>query len=82
MRNLCRWMVVGNIHDLVTSLLSDNVYMMICYHHAQQPIHLDPDLYERVTLSTEFLRPYASEALVAPREARRCPDGRRIRRRF
>ena len=38
---------------------------MICYHHAQQPIHLDPDLYECVTLGTEFLRPYASEALVA-----------------
>jgi hypothetical protein len=38
---------------------------MICYHHVQQPIHLDPDLYECVTLGTEFLRPYASEALVA-----------------
>jgi hypothetical protein len=41
------------------------VGLMICYHHAQQPIHLDPDLYECVTLGTEFLRPYASEALVA-----------------
>ncbi|KRR29944.1 hypothetical protein CQ13_14135 [Bradyrhizobium retamae] len=56
----------GNIHDLVTSLVSDNVDLMICYHHAaQQPIHLDPDRYERVTLGTEFLRPYASEALMA-----------------
>jgi len=41
------------------------VDLMICYHHAQQPIHLDPDRYERVILGTEFLRPYASEALVA-----------------
>jgi len=57
--------VVGNIHDLVTSLVSSNVDLMICYHHAQQPIHLDPDRYERVILGTEFLRPYASEALVA-----------------
>ncbi|WFU17820.1 LysR family transcriptional regulator [Bradyrhizobium sp. CB3481] len=57
--------VVGNIHDLVTSLVSDNADILICYHHAQQPIHLDPDRYERVTLGTEFLRPYASEALVA-----------------
>ena len=64
-RRLSCSVVVGNIHDLVTSLVSDNVDLMICYHHAQQPIHLDPDLYERVTLGTEFLRPYASEALVA-----------------
>ena len=64
-RRLSCSVVVGNIHDLVTSLVSDNVDLMICYHHAQQPIHLDPDLYECVTLGTEFLRPYASEALVA-----------------
>ncbi|WP_063830326.1 LysR family transcriptional regulator [Bradyrhizobium murdochi] len=64
-RRLSCSVVVGNIHDLVTSLVSDNVDLMICYHHAQQPIHLDPDRYERVTLGTEFLRPYASEALVA-----------------
>jgi hypothetical protein len=38
---------------------------MICYHHAQQPIHLDADRYERVTLGTELLRPDASEALAA-----------------
>jgi DNA-binding transcriptional LysR family regulator len=64
-RRLSCSVVVGNIHDLVTSLVSDNVDLMICYHHAQQPIHLDPDLYECVTLGIEFLRPYASEALVA-----------------
>jgi DNA-binding transcriptional LysR family regulator len=64
-RRLSCSVVVGNIHDLVTSLVSDNVDLMICYHHAQQPIHLDPDRYERVILGTEFLRPYASEALVA-----------------
>jgi hypothetical protein len=42
-----------------------NVDLMICYHHAQQPIHLDADRYERVTLGTELLRPDASEALAA-----------------
>ncbi|MCJ9705356.1 LysR family transcriptional regulator [Bradyrhizobium sp. SHOUNA76] len=57
--------VVGNIHDLVTSLVSGNADLMICYHHAQQPIHLDPDRYERVSLGTEYLRPYVSEALAA-----------------
>jgi len=37
---------------------------MICYHHAQQPIHLDPDRYERAELGIEFLRPYVSEGLA------------------
>ena len=64
-RRLSCSVVVGNIHDLVTSLVSDNVDILICYHHAQQPIHLDPERYERVTLGTELLRPYASGALVA-----------------
>jgi LysR family transcriptional regulator, hypochlorite-specific transcription factor HypT len=64
-RRLSCSVVVGNIHDLVTSLVSDNADILICYHHAQQPIHLDPERYERVTLGTELLRPYASETLVA-----------------
>jgi DNA-binding transcriptional LysR family regulator len=64
-RRLSCSVVVGNIHDIVTSLVSNNVDLMICYHHAQQPIHLDPDRYERAILGTELLRPYASQALVA-----------------
>jgi DNA-binding transcriptional LysR family regulator len=38
---------------------------MICYHNAQQPIHLDPDRYERVILGTELLRPYVSQELAS-----------------
>lgn len=64
-RRLSCSVVVGNIHDLVTSLVSGNADLMICYHHAQQPIHLDPDRYERASLGTELLRPYVSEALAA-----------------
>ncbi len=71
-RRLSCSVVVGNIHDLVTSLVSNNVDLMICYHHAQQPIHLDPERYGRVILGTELLRPYASQALVT-KGARRCP---------
>jgi len=56
--------VVGNIHDLVTSLVSKSVDLMICYHNAQQPIHLDPDRYERVVLGNELLRPYANQSLA------------------
>src|SRR4029453_6167994 len=36
----------GTTHHLVTSLVSSNVDLRICYHRPQQPIHLDPDLYE------------------------------------
>jgi LysR family transcriptional regulator, hypochlorite-specific transcription factor HypT len=43
--------------------------LMICYLHVQQPIHLDPAIYECVTPGTEFLRPYASEVLVAKGDA-------------
>lgn len=63
-RQLSCSIVVGNIHDLVTSLVSGNVDLMICYHSAQQPIHLDPDRYERAELGIETLRPYASGALA------------------
>jgi DNA-binding transcriptional LysR family regulator len=57
--------VVGNIHDLVTAVMSDSADLMICYHNAQQPIELDPERFERVTLGHEFLRPYASQRLAA-----------------
>lgn len=57
--------VVGNIHDLVTSLDSQNVDLMICFHNAQQPIHLDPARYERALLDTEYLRPFVSKRLAA-----------------
>ncbi|MEH2514981.1 hypothetical protein V1279_000554 [Bradyrhizobium sp. AZCC 1610] len=43
----------------------DTEFGCCCTTGYQQPIHLDPDRYERVILGTEFLRPYASEALVA-----------------
>ena len=64
-RRLSCSIIVGNIHDLVTSLVSNNVDLMICYHNAQQPIHLDPDRYERVILGTELLRPYVSQQLAS-----------------
>lgn len=63
-RRLAANVVLGNIHDLVTSLVSGNVDLMICFHTAQQPVHLDPDRFERAEIETETLRPYASRELV------------------
>ena len=54
-RRLQLFVTVGNIHDIVTSLVSSNVDLMICYHHAQQPIHLDSVRYEVLILGTELL---------------------------
>ncbi|ENN83858.1 LysR family transcriptional regulator (plasmid) [Rhizobium freirei PRF 81] len=59
-RALSCQLVPGNVHDTVTSLVAGDVDMLVCFHHAQQPIHLDPDVYERVELGTEKLKPYAA----------------------
>lgn len=61
-RALSCQLVPGNVHDTVTSLVAGDVDLLVCFHHAQQPIHLDPDVYERVELGTEKLRPYAAAA--------------------
>lgn len=53
-------LVPGNVHDTVTSLVSGEADLLLCYHHAQQPVHLDPDVYDRVVLGQERLRPYVA----------------------
>jgi len=57
--------VPGNVHDTVTSLVSGEVDLLICFHHAQQPIHLELEQYERVVIGSERLRPYAAPAHAA-----------------
>ncbi len=64
-RRLSSSLVLGNVHDIVTALVSGNVDLMICFHNAQQPIHLDPDRYERLRIETDTLRPYISRDLLA-----------------
>ncbi len=60
---------VGNIHDLVTSLVAGNVDLLICFHHAQQPMHLEPEHFDRTVIEGERLRPYAARDLVERGEA-------------
>jgi DNA-binding transcriptional LysR family regulator len=52
--------LAGNVHDTVTSLVSGDADLLVCFHHAQQPIHLDPDQYERILIGAERLRPYVA----------------------
>ncbi len=63
-RNLACSIVVGNVHDMMTALVSGGVDILICFHTAQQPVQLDPTRYERLDLKTESIRPYASRELV------------------
>lgn len=54
----------GNVHDTVTALVSGNADLLICFHTAQQPIHLSAQ-YERVVIGSENLRPYVAAGLAA-----------------
>jgi len=56
--------VAGNVHDTVTALVSGNADLLICFHTAEQPIHLSAQ-YERVVIGTETLRPYVAASLAA-----------------
>jgi LysR family transcriptional regulator, hypochlorite-specific transcription factor HypT len=55
----------GNVHDLTTALVSGAADIMICHETAQQPVHLDPAEFERLTLGADVLRPWVSPALSA-----------------
>lgn len=55
----CR-LLVSNVHDAVTAHVAGLADLLICFHHAQQPIFLDPGHYDRVAIGSEWLRPYAA----------------------
>jgi LysR family transcriptional regulator, hypochlorite-specific transcription factor HypT len=58
-RASCR-LLATNVHDAVTAFVAGLADVLICFHHAQQPIYLDQGHYDRVSLGTEWLRPYAA----------------------
>lgn len=51
---------VGNVLDVVLWLVEGGGDLLICYHHPQQPIQLDVERYDMLTLGTECLAPYAA----------------------
>ena len=51
-------LIALNVHDAVMRLVEGNCDVLIAYHHPAQPLQLDPDRYEMVTLGTESLAPY------------------------
>jgi DNA-binding transcriptional LysR family regulator len=56
--------IPGNVHETVTALVTGTVDLLICFHSAQQPIHLSPQQYERHVLGKESFRPYVAERLA------------------
>jgi LysR family transcriptional regulator, hypochlorite-specific transcription factor HypT len=55
----CR-LLASNVHDSVTAFVAGLTDMLICFHHAQQPITLDNVHYDRIAIGTEWLRPYSA----------------------
>lgn len=49
----------GNVLDVVLWLVEGGCDILFCYHHPQQPVQLDPERYEILTLGTESLAPYS-----------------------
>ncbi|MCA3217566.1 MAG: LysR family transcriptional regulator [Burkholderiales bacterium] len=58
---------VGNVLDVVLSLVEGACDLLICYHHPQQPVQLDAERYDMLTLDVERLAPYSA------RDAKRRP---------
>lgn len=52
-------LIALNVHDAVMRLVEGNCDILISYHHPSQPLQLDPERYDMVTLGQEVLAPYA-----------------------
>ncbi len=48
-----------NVHDAVMALVEGNCDVLMCYHHPEQPVQLDPNRYAMLTLGLEGFRPYS-----------------------
>lgn len=51
-------LIALNVHDAVMRLVEGSCDVLIAYHHAAQPLQLDAERYEMVTLGEETLAPW------------------------
>jgi len=51
-------LIALNVHDAAMRLVEGSCDVLIAYHHPAQPLQLDADRYEMVTLGQESLAPY------------------------
>jgi DNA-binding transcriptional LysR family regulator len=52
-------LIALNVHDAAMRLVEGGCDLLIAYHHASQPLQLDPERYDMVVLGEETLAPYA-----------------------
>ena len=52
-------LIALNVHDAVMRMVEGSCDVLIAYHHPSQPIQLDADRYEMVSLGQEVVSPYA-----------------------
>lgn len=55
----CR-ILAANVHDAVTTFVAGQADMLLFFHHAEQPILLNPDQYHRVEIAREWMRPFSA----------------------
>lgn len=51
-------LIALNVHDAVMRLTEGSCDLLLAYHHASQPIQLDTERYEMLSLGREVLAPY------------------------
>jgi DNA-binding transcriptional LysR family regulator len=52
-------LIALNVHDAVMRQAEGSCDLLIAYHHASQPLQLNPERYEMLSLGHETLAPYA-----------------------
>ncbi|MCH7341826.1 LysR substrate-binding domain-containing protein [Pelomonas sp. CA6] len=52
-------LIALNVHDAMLQLSEGNCDLLVVYHHPSQPLQLDPERYEMVSLGQETLAAYA-----------------------
>src|SRR3954469_19939762 len=52
-------LIAMNVHDAAMRLVEGSCDLLIAYHHPSQPLQLDPDRYEMLSVGAETLAPYA-----------------------
>ena len=52
-------LIALNVHDAVMRLVEGSCDLLIAYHHPSQPLQLDADRHEMVSLGEEVVAPYA-----------------------
>jgi LysR family transcriptional regulator, hypochlorite-specific transcription factor HypT len=72
-------LIALNVHDAVMQLTEGSCDLLIAYHHPSQPLQLNPERYELLSLGSETLAPYAkADSTGLPLFRLPSPHGMRV----